>query len=372
MKITRNLSKSVKSDLREKIVMIGGPRQVGKTTFAQTFISNRNQYFNWDFLEDREKIKRHRIDPSLKVVVLDEIHKYPRWRGLIKGFYDKYKGSMKIIVTGSAKLDHFRKGGDSLFGRFFYYRLHPLSFNEIPSSIKNPMENLLKFGGFPEPFLKKSKTFHRRWQKERLSRVIYQDIRDLHNLKEIGLIELLVDALPERAASQLSIKSLSEDLQVSPNTISRWIEILEQTYYCYRISPFGSSKIRSIKKAQKLYLWDWSEVISEGKAFENLVANQLLKFCHFEEDVYGHKMELQYLKDVDNREIDFVVLKNKKPLFAVECKRGEREISKNIHYFKKRTNIPHYYQVHLQKETYKDKNIDVLPFESFCKKLNMP
>lgn len=372
MKITRNLSKSVKSDLKEKIVMIGGPRQVGKTTFAQTFISNQNQYLNWDFLEDREKIKKHRIDPNLKIVVLDEIHKYPRWRTLIKGFYDKYKREMKILITGSAKLDHFRKGGDSLFGRFFYYRLHPLSLNEVPHTIKNPMEKLLKFGGFPEPFLKKSKTFHRRWQKERLSRVIYQDIRDLSNLREIGLIELLVDALPERVASQLSVKSLGEDLQVSPNTISQWLEILERIYYCYRISPFGSSKIRAVKKAQKLYLWDWSEVSSEGKRFENLVASQLLKFCHFTEDVCGHKMELQYLKDIDNREVDFVVLKDKKPLFAVECKKGSKEISKNIYYFKKRTRISQFYQVHLQEDIYKDQNIEVLPFKNFCKKLNMP
>ena len=194
MKITRNLLRSVKSDLKEKIVMIGGPRQVGKTTFAQTFITTQNQYLNRDFLEDREKIKKHQIDPQLKIIILDE----------------------------------------------------------IPDSIKNPMELLLKFGGFPGPFLKKSKAFHRRWQRERLSRVVYQDIKDLNNLKEIGLLELLVDALPQRVGPLLSIKSLSEDLQVSPNTVARWIEILEQIYYCYRIVPFGTAKIRAVKKAQKL------------------------------------------------------------------------------------------------------------------------
>ena len=372
MNMTRTISKPVLSDLREKIVMIGGPRQVGKTTLSKTFISKEDQYLNWDFLEDREKIRKHQIDPYLKLIVLDEVHKYPRWRTLVKGLYDKYENSLKIIVTGSAKLDHLRKGGDSLFGRFFYYRLHPLSVNEVPKSIPSPLQRLLKFGGFPEPFLKKSEKFHRRWQRERTHRVVYQDIKDIDNFKDIGLIELLIDALPERVGSGLSLKSLSEDLQVSPNTVKRWIEVLEKVYYCYRLSPFGPPKIRSVKKTQKLYLWDWSEVESVGTRFENLVASQLLKFCHSEEDINGHRMELRYLKDVDNREIDFVVMKNKKPLFAVECKTGAKNISKHIYYFKEKTNIPHYYQVHRQKQAYRDQNIDILPFEDFCKRLNMP
>ena len=372
MIIARNIFKGVKEDIEEKIVMIGGPRQVGKTTFAQGFIALPEQYLNWDVLDDRAKIKAHQIDPELEIVVLDEIHKYPRWRGLIKGCYDKYKESLKIIVTGSAQLDHFRKGGDSLFGRFFYYRLHPLSYNEVPSSIENTLERLLTFGGFPEPFLKSSPVFHKRWQRERLSRVVYQDIRDMSQFKEIGLLELLLEVLPERVASPLSLKNLGEDLQVSPITVGRWIEILERVYYCFRIIPFGSPKIRAVKKTSKLYLWDWSEVPTLGARFENLVAAQLLKFCHFQEDTQGERMELRYLKDIDNREIDFVVLKNKKPLFAVECKTGEEKISKHIRYFQKRTSIPHYYQVHLNKKIYADQNVDVLPFSAFCRKLKMP
>ncbi len=372
MNITRYIFRPIQTDLASKMVVLGGPRQVGKTTLAQEFISSRDQYFNWDFLADRKVIKKHHIDPALRAIVLDEIHKYPRWRSLIKGLYDKYQASLKILVTGSACLDHFRKGGDSLFGRFFYYRLHPLSLGEIPKSIKNPLPRLLKFGGFPEPFLKGSEAFRRRWQKERTARVVYQDVRDLNNLKEIGQIELLADALPARVASPLSLASLAEDLQVSPNTVAKWVEILEQVYYCYRIKPFGPAPIRAVKKAQKLYLWDWPEVPSQGPCFENLVASQLLKFCHFEEDTGGHKMQLQYLKDVDGREIDFVVLKNRRPLFAVECKAGEGAISKHIHYFNKRTAIPHYYQVHLGSQAFKDRNIEVLPFETFCRKLKLP
>ena len=327
--IGRYLLKSIQADIEEKIVMVGGPRQVGKTTLSKLFISRDEQYLNWDFLEDRAKIKKHQVNPDLKAIVLDEVHKYSRWRGLVKGLYDKYQGSLKIMVTGSARLDFFRKGGDSLFGRFFYYRLHPFSLNEVSSTIENPLERLLSFGGFPEPFLKKSKTFHRRWQRERLSRVVYQDIKDLNNLKDVGLMELLVDSLPEKVGSGLSVKSLSEDLQVSPNTVKNWLEVLGQVYYCYRISPFGSPKVRSVKKTQKLYLWDWSEVPARGSRFENMVASQLLKFCHFQEDVHGHKMELRYLKDIDNREIDFVVLKTKS-LCGPWSARQERKVSLSI------------------------------------------
>ena len=123
----------------------------------------------------------------MQIVVLDEIHKYARWRTFLKGLYDKYSSKLKIIVTGSARLDYFRKGGDSLFGRYHYYRLHPFSLTEVDCTYtQKTLDRLLKFGGFPEPFCKKDSTFHRRWQLERLSRVVGQDILDLGTVKEVG------------------------------------------------------------------------------------------------------------------------------------------------------------------------------------------
>lgn len=355
------------------MVFIGGPRQVGKTTFAKEFLQLREQYLSWDDLKDRQLIKSHNIDINLKIVCLDEIHKYSRWRMLIKGLHDKYKETLSIIVTGSARLDHFRKGGDSLAGRYHYYRLHPFTLKEIDSKYKrNTTLDLLKFGGFPEPFTLKDENEYRRWQRERLSRVVYQDISDLGTIKELSLIELLVDLLPTRVGSVLSIKSLQEDLEVSPNTVSRWIEVLEHVYYCYRILPYGPPKIRAIKKANKLYLWDWGENQNPGARFENMVAGHLLKYCHFLEDTEGHKMELRFIRDVDLREIDFVVLKNKRPLFAVECKSGESHISKHLYYFRDRTNIPIFYQVHLGTNEFHDGNCKLLPFEKFCKLENIP
>jgi uncharacterized protein len=368
MKIKRYLKEAIASDLKSKFVFIGGPRQVGKTTLSKEFIKSDKQYFNWDILEHREVIKKHQFDKDLKIVVFDEIHKYSRWRMLIKGLYDKYLNKLSAIVTGSARLDLFRKGGDSLFGRYHYLRLHPLTLPEVDSKFSpNALSKLIKFGGFPEPYFKESEVFYRRWNRERMSRVVYQDLRDLDTVKDLSKIELLADVLPEKVGSILSIKSLQEDLEVSPNTVSRWIEVLESVYYCYRITPYGSPRVRSVKKSNKLYLWDWAQVEQAGPRFENLVASHLLKYCHFKEDTEGYKMELRYIRDVDLREIDFVVLQDKKPLFAVECKTGDKKISPHLNYFSKRTIIPEFYQVHLGTAKFSSGNIHVIPFCEFCK-----
>jgi predicted AAA+ superfamily ATPase len=375
MNIHRYLAGQIKRDLSEKMVFLGGPRQVGKTTLAKSFIKSDEQYLSWDRLEDKRLILRDEINPKLKLIVLDEIHKFKKWRSLVKGYYDKYAPELNFFVTGSARLDHFRKGGDSLVGRYHYLRLHPLSLNEISASPgANDLEALLTFGGFPEPFLKQSTTHLGRWQRERVTRVITQDLRDLETVKDISLIELLAEALKERVASPLSIKSLQEDLEVSPNTVDRWIRILESLYYCYRISPFGPAKIKAVKKTQKLYLWDWSEVEDTGARFENLVASQLLKYCHYREDTEGLKTELRYFKDVvTGREIDFVVLQKNKPLFAVECKTGERELSKALSTLGSKLQIPRLFQVHRGKKDFgKESSGRVLPFTTFCRELHLP
>ena len=203
--------------------------------------------------------------------------------------------------------------------------------------------------------------------------LVHEDIRDLENIREISLIELLVNTLPEKVGSPLSIKGLMEDLQVAHKTVEKWISVLDSFYFCFRISPFGPPRIRAVKKEKKLYLYDWSLLPEgEGVRFENLVACQLLKYCHFLEDTEGFKMELRFLRDTDKREVDFVVIKNKKPVFAVECKTGDRTLSPSIAYFKKRTSIPIFYQVHLKTKDVETPFGRILPFTTFCKELNMP
>lgn len=265
------------------------------------------------------------------------------------------------------------RGGDSLQGRYHYYRLHPFSLREInPRPTRKDLDLLMRFGGFPEPLLSANTRTWRRWQRERLSRVVYEDLRDLENVREIGLVELLVEALPDRVGSPLSIKNLREDLSVSHETVERWISILENMYVCFRISPYGAAKIRAVKKEKKLYLWDWSQVTETGERFENLVACQLLKYCHFVQDTEGHSMELRFVRDTDRREVDFVVMQDKKPLFAVECKSGEKKVNPAISYFRERTHIPEFFQVHLGTRDYLSAGTRVLPFTTFCVELKLP
>ena len=314
------------------MVFVGGPRQVGKTTFALTFLpepkAKHPAYLNWDDLNTRSTLLKGMLPSNRKCIVFDEIHKFAGWRNLVKGFYDTNKLEISFIITGSARLDYYRKGGDSLQGRYHYYRLHPFSLRELNANpTKNDVEWLLKFGGFPEPCLRAEEKFWRRWQRERLHRVIYEDIRDLESIKEISMLDMLAEDLPNRIGSPLSVKKLKELLQVAHETVERWLKIFERMYYSFRLPPYGPPGIRAVKKEQKLYLWDWSMVSDPGSRFENFVACQLLKYCHFIEDTEGFRMELRFLRDTDKREIDFVVLKEGLPLFAVESKTGEKNIN---------------------------------------------
>ncbi|MCJ7773274.1 MAG: ATP-binding protein [Desulfobacterales bacterium] len=373
----RYIKNSASEDLKSRMVFVGGPRQVGKTTFALTFLPEPTErhpaYLNWDDISIRSALMKGELPSEQKCIVLDEIHKFARWRNLVKGFYDTRKSEVSFIITGSTRLDYYRKGGDSLQGRYHYYRLHPFTLMELNTNpTKNDFDVLLKFGGFPEPCLRSDETFWRRWQKERTQRVIYDDIRDLENIKEISLLELLADELPNRVGSPLSVKKLKETLEVSHETVDRWLKIFERMYYCFRISPYGPPKVRAVKKEQKLYLWDWSLVNESGPKFENFIACHLLKYCHFIEDTEGYKMELRFLRDTDKRETDFVILKDGHPLFAVECKSGEKNVNPSIFYFMERSTIPKFYQVHKGKSDYNKKGVRVLPVETFCKELGLP
>ena len=348
---------------------------MGKTTLARRIIKNPGSYLNWDNLNHRDLIVRNQLSAKKKALIFDEIHKFAKWRNFIKGFYDTHGKNIKILVTGSARLDHFKKGGDSLFGRYHYFRLHPFSLKELGKAFgPDDTKALLNLGGFPEPILSGSQKTYRRWSLERLNRVVYSDINDLENIKEISSLEVLIGLLKERVGQPLSIEKLRLVMRVSHNTVSRWLDILETLYVCYRIPPFSSSLSRSVRKEKKLYLWDWPQAESPGARFENMTACQLLKYCHFMEDTEGLPMELKYIRDREGREVDFVVLQNKKPLFALECRLKEGPLSKHIAYFKQRAQIPKFYQVHLGKRDlgFADRKGRSLPFWKFCQIKKMP
>ncbi|MEE9912230.1 MAG: AAA family ATPase [Deltaproteobacteria bacterium] len=360
----RYLTKYIIDDLRDKMVFVGGPRQVGKTTLCRSFVGaafKNSAYFNWDNRADRKAIMTATWPGDAELLIFDEIHKFRQWKGLIKGEYDKHKEKMKFLVTGSARLDLYRKGGDSLQGRYHYYRLHPFTLAEaegIYNSISvfselalghhhhtDVLSTLDTFGGFAEPFTKQTPKLLRRWHNEKIERLFREDIQDVEAIRDIAKMKLLSDILPDKVGSSLSLNSIREDLEVSHRSVTSWMDILEAFYYHFRISPYSSKKIRSLKKEPKLYLWDWSEVEDEAKRFENLIASHLLKFVHFITDEEGYRAELSYLRDVDKREVDFLVTIDGKPWFAVEVKLNDKVLSPNLLYFRDRLSIPYIYQI---------------------------
>lgn len=348
----RHIEPYIIEDLKEKMVFVGGPRQVGKTTMALNLLKDGSThhpaYLSWDDVYTRKDLLDGALPSGQPLIIFDEIHKFKGWRNLIKGFYDLRKDSTQFCVTGSARLDYYRRGGDSLQGRYHYHRIHPLSLYELNTApTRTDLEHMLEFGGFPEPCLKGNRRHYRRWQKEHRSRVIQEDLLTMEQVREFGQMELLSQILPDRVGSPLSINNLRQDLRVAFETAERWITIFENIYYCFRITPLGFPPLRMALKEKKLYMWDWSLCQDPAIRFENLVASMLLKYCHHHEDWEGESMALHFMRDARRREIDFVVVKNGKPLFAVECKSGERKLSKNIPYFAPRTNIPTFYQVHM-------------------------
>ncbi len=354
--INRYIEKNIEQDLKKKMVFISGPRQCGKTTLAKKLLSDESsestfkKYMTWDAIEDRENIMREHFPAGSGFLVLDEIHKYSRWRQVVKGLYDRRNHELKIIVTGSGKLDYYKYGGDSLQGRYHFYRLHPFTFKEINQSNKYNLKDLLNYGGFPEQLISSSPRKSRRWSREYRSRIINEDLNSLENVKDLSLIENLSIRLPELVGSPLSLNALRQDLQVSHQSISRWLIMLESLYVVFRIYPFGAPKIRAVKKEAKHYHFDWTVIDEESYRFENLVACHLLKWCHFKQDYEGHDIELRYFRDIDRREVDFVIVKNNKPIRFIECKLKGKEINPALKYLKQRFPDVYAVQISLHRE----------------------
>lgn len=361
--VRRYVEDAVKQDLDRKMVFVSGPRQSGKTTLArkiQLDLSGERAdhfYLSWDSAPDREKIIREQFPAGSGVLVLDEIHKYPRWRQVVKGLFDRRHGELKIIVTGSGRLDYYRKGGESLQGRYHLYRLYPFSFLEIRDLRTDPIGDLLRFGGFPEPFLLASDREARRWSREYRSRLVYDDIASLESVREVALVEELVLRLPALVGSPLSLNSLREDLQVAHKTVARWLDMLERVYAIFRIYPFGAPRVRAVKKPPKHYHFDWTLVQEEGARFENLVAFHLLKWVHYQQDYEGYDSALRYFRTRDGREVDFVVVRDGRPRMFVECKLRPHDASPALRHLKRKFPDAEAFQVSLHtSDDYVDKH----------------
>ncbi|MBI2895188.1 MAG: ATP-binding protein [Deltaproteobacteria bacterium] len=335
-----------------KMAFVAGPRQVGKTTLGKAMLAARTtgRYCTWDDVEFRRAWVKDpkRLVPAgsgRPLLVLDEIHKGRLWKRSLKGVYDTLETPADILVTGSARLDVYRRGSDSLMGRYLHFRLHPFTLRELRAAAPlapdaaleslaaradrprraaaENLTSLLRYGGFPEPLLAQDERRANLWRRGRLEKVIREDLRDLTRLPELDRVELLAALIPERVASTFSVQSIREDLEVAHDTASRWLAHLRELFYVYEVKPYHRAVQRALRKSGKLYLWDWSEVAEPGPRFENAVASHLLKACHFWSDSGEGTFDLHYLRDKEHREIDFLVTRGRRPWLAVEAKSSD-------------------------------------------------
>jgi uncharacterized protein len=360
-----------------KMAFMSGPRQCGKTTFAKMMLNERASsfYYNWDDVEFRKQWTLHPRQTVLQggggkgvpLIAYDEIHKARGWKSTLKGIYDTRENPVDILVTGSARLNVFMKGGDSLVGRYYHFRMHPFSLGELfrpappePDSLvarilhrsieKKPEHHerykaLFKFGAFPEPLLAQNEKKARLWRATRIKRVIREDLRDLSRIPELSRIEMLCALLPERVGSPLSVNSLKDDLEVSHETVRRWIDYLKALYYVFEIKPYFRSVARSLRKEGKVYLWDFSEISYPGPRFENCIAVHLLKSCNFWTDAGFGAFDLHYLRNKEKQEIDFLITQDGKPFLAVEAKLADTSPSPHWGKFLRQTGCPHGLQI---------------------------
>ncbi len=354
--------------------MLSGPRQVGKTTLSKQVISP-HVYLNYDAASDRRILHAEEWDRDTELVIFDELHKMKRWKSWIKGIYDTQGTKPALLVTGSARLDTYRKGGESLAGRFFYYRLHPLTVCEICDHLgetsEKALDKLLTLGGFPEPYLKNSETFAKRFRKIHTDTIVREDLLDMENVRDIKSIEIMIDLLRSRVGSTTSFTSLANDLQVSIHTVKHWLQILENLYIIFPVRPYHKNIARSLLKESKYFLYDTGAVDGDlGAKLENTVACALLRELHLIEDTTGAKGALHYLRDKEKHEVDFLLVIDNKPICMVEVKAGDDRFSSSLFHFQKFLKETKSFQVvhDLKRKKSKD-SARMLPAHEFLREL---
>ena len=349
------------------MAFLSGPRQVGKTTVGEGIASH---YLSWDDDDVRktmllgqkavvDKYALAALSRTDKVVVFDEIHKFSRWKQFLKGFYDVYARGMKIIVTGSAKMDVYKKGGDSMMGRYFPYRMHPFSVAELlttslpgeelirpPKPLDDGEWNALQtYGGFPEPFVTRDSRFSRRWNKLRFDQLTQEDIRNLTKVTELDQMAALAEILMHRSGEQLVYKNLGAEVGIDEKTAKKWIKTLRQLYFGFEVRPWYRNIENAIRKTPKWFLRDWAQIEDPGKRAETMVACHLLKAVDCWTDLGFGEFSLGYLRNTRKEEVDFVVTRDNSPWFLVEVKKNDQKLSEALADYQRQSGAKFAFQV---------------------------
>ena len=378
-----------------QMAFVSGPRQVGKTTTCRAIGTN---YLNWDSVDDRRVILRgsaavaefaglDQLRAAAAVIVFDELHKDRKWKNFLKGFFDVHGPRTRVIVAGSSRLDISRRGSDSLMGRYFLFRMHPWSVGEclrtaipeFPVRLPEPIPEadwsaLLQHGGFPEPFLKRDLRFTRRWRALRQDQLTREDLRDVAQLENLGAMETVAMILTERSSQQLVYSNLSREVGIAVDTAKRWVDLLVRLHYGFLVRPWYRNVSKSLRKEPKWFLRDWSGIEDAGARAETMVGCHLLKAVEGWTDLGLGQFELCYLRDKLKREVDFLVVRDRKPWFLVEVKNAESRLSDTLEFFQSQIQADHAFQVVMQLPFVKSDCFDradpvVVPARTFLSQL---
>lgn len=334
----RYLQKALLTDINKKILIVTGPRQVGKTTLSKSLLKDFD-YYNYDNLIDRKRIHADDVGFNSTAIVLDEIHKMRQWKRWLKGHYDTRVEKKPILVTGSAKIDTYKKVGDSLAGRYYQYRLLPFDIKELSlfsaESSESSLEKLLTLSGFPEPYLANSVREYKRWQASHLDIILRQDLIETESIKNIQAVELLVELMRERVGHLISYNALREDLGTDDKTVKRWFNALENSYVLFKVTPYSKKVNRAISKAPKYYFYDIPRAQNEGSRFENLIAFSIYKEILYRKDILGEDYSLHFLRDKNQHEVDFLITHEKKPILMIESKLSMNNLENSFGLFEK-------------------------------------
>lgn len=356
------------------LVMLAGPRQAGKTTFARDIVAKDFSdviYFNWDLAKDKKRLISDPIffskeprssESSRPLVILDEIHKYRDWKNYLKGLYDQFSAEYQFFVTGSGRLEFSRKAGDSLAGRFLKFHIFPLTLAELSGRRKtlsafldNPLEgfddtqagttkevfdSLWELSGFPEPFTKGKKTFWSTWSASYGQQIVRDDLRTVADIRNLDNIETLFALVPGKVASPLSMNNLAEDIQVAFDTVKNWLLLFDAFYLTFRLSPWTMKISRSILKEKKIYLFNFPAIDDAAARFENLAALEFLRAVETWNDHGWGKFSLHYLRNTDKQEVDFLIANNNKPFLLAETKLSDDTPAASLLSFQSFLNIP--------------------------------
>ncbi len=365
----RTVRQRIIKDLTKKMVFLAGPRQSGKTWLAKDIANDfkYSLYLNYDNAQDRSIIKKQNWLPTTELLILDELHKMPKWKNYLKGLFDTKPEGLQILVTGSAKLEVFHRMGDSLAGRFFMHRLLPFSLSEVRGSpFEHDLSRFLERGGFPEPFLAEDPVDAKRWRQQYINSLIRTDVFDIEIIHNLKALELTLSLLRCRVGSPVSFQSIAEDVNVSPNTVKKYIQLLEALFIIVRVTPFHKNIARSLLKEPKIYFFDTAMVENnDGARLENFAAISLLKSLYTKNDCEGAEYKLHYLRTKDGKEVDFAIINDGNIEKIIEIKQGDTNIHPSLAFFHKKYNFPATQIVYHCRAPYQSDGINVIPFNDY-------